>query len=270
MLLLELRNQSTIKVLLASLEGLSNGLLALYRLIMCRMAQSLAPPQQQIAMKVLAWVAVAFRPLTLSEIADGLTVENLEVDESLRIQPKRFILGCCSPLIEIYDDETVHFAHTSVKNFLIHKTEMENTQKGTFEYFFVFLDRAHRASAESCLAYLHQRRWETSSGNTLLSNRQPKSFLRYAALYWHTYLELSGPADDPLLSKVASFLDSSSAFALFTLLADLEPLVGHFGGHLLMMQKALERWVFGVEVSLNLLIIITQGVSTICERGLAE
>lgn len=122
-------------------------------------------------MKVLAWVAVAFRPLTLSEITNNLTVENLEVDESLRIQPKRFILGYYSPLVEIYDDETVHFAHTSVKNFLIHKTEMENTQKGTFEYFFVFLDRAHRASAESCLAYLHQRRWETRSGNTLLSNR---------------------------------------------------------------------------------------------------
>lgn len=241
MLLLELRNQPTMKALLASLKGLPNGLLALYRLIMCRIAQSLAPPQQQIAMKVLAWVAIAFRSLKLSEITNNLIVENLEINESLRIQPKRFILGYYSSLVEIYNDKTVYFAYTSVKIFLIHKTEMENTQKGTFEYFFVSLDRAHRASTESCLAHLHQRRWKTSSGNTLLSNRQPKSFLRYAALCWHIYLELSGPADDPLLSKVASFLDSSSAFALFTLLADLEPLVEDFEDHLLMMQKALER-----------------------------
>src|SRR2546421_1290710 len=76
---------------------------------------------QEIALKVLQWLAYSVRPLTLDEVAEALAVRigTFTIDPDDRLMDPRDILTVCSSLVTTtYDEkfnETIRLAHYSVK-----------------------------------------------------------------------------------------------------------------------------------------------------------
>lgn len=272
MFLLDLKNQPTCKDILKALDNLPQGLLELYRAILMRRANSLSSSQKPLLIKLFGWVAVAFTPLRLQAMVDALAATDFEVDNAMRFDPKDFVLRCCSPLLEVHADETVRFIHSSVKDFLTDPNERRISVDRGLGDFFVQPTLAHRLSAESCIAHLRGLSTERMAGLPVsaLPSADPVTFARYAAVCWQFHLEYSGPVDKRLFAEVARFLKSPDAYPLFSLLVELQPLVGDFAGHLVMMQESLQRWVFGNDVSTDDLATITHCVISICDRGLKE
>jgi hypothetical protein len=66
-------------------------------------------------MKILQWMACAFRPLKVFEIQDGLVFETADSTLSDGTKPSKNLLELCKPMIEEGFGNTVDFVHFSAK-----------------------------------------------------------------------------------------------------------------------------------------------------------
>src|SRR5271154_3583439 len=78
------------------------------------------PEAQQLAIKTLAMVFYAKRPLTVEELLEVLAIEiwspGHELDD---IVHEDVMLECCKGLVKVQTtDRTVHFSHCSVQNYI--------------------------------------------------------------------------------------------------------------------------------------------------------
>lgn len=83
------------------------------------------PKNRQMRKKILSWIAVAKRPLSVKELAYACAVKDDEIsfDPTKRVlATDRYLLDNCSPLIEILNDK-VQYTHLSVKEFLLRKQD---------------------------------------------------------------------------------------------------------------------------------------------------
>jgi hypothetical protein len=83
------------------------------------------PKNRQTRKKILSWIAVAKRPLSVKELAYACAVKDDETsfDPTKRVlATDRYLLDNCGPLIEILNDK-VQYTHLSVKEFLLRKQD---------------------------------------------------------------------------------------------------------------------------------------------------
>jgi hypothetical protein len=83
------------------------------------------PKNRQMRKKILSWIAVAKRPLSVKELAYACAVKDDEdsFDPTKRVlATDRYLLDNCGPLIEILNDK-VQYTHLSVKEFLLRKQD---------------------------------------------------------------------------------------------------------------------------------------------------
>ncbi|KAF8540468.1 ankyrin repeat-containing domain protein [Trichophaea hybrida] len=103
------------------LKSPPKGLNGMYEHILLRLDNQ----NWEIRKKILYWVGMAKRPLSVEELAYACAVrddeENFDPSEK-RLATEENILSYCSPLIEIVND-TVQFTHLSVREFLLQKGE---------------------------------------------------------------------------------------------------------------------------------------------------
>ena len=151
--------------------------------------------RREVAARILRWVVMAVRPLTLSELSIAIetTVEPSIVafdhDERIRDQ-----VSYCGSFLMIKEDE-VGLVHQSAKEYLLRKTWDSNPD---LEVFRVKEEVANLEIARRCLDYLHAG---------ALGNGEPKlfrnikhlrafPFLSYAALHWHEHARSLARSED--------------------------------------------------------------------------
>ena len=185
-----------------ALDSFPPGLDQLY----ARILLQIDPGRREIAARILRWVVMAVRPLTLSELSIAIetTVEPSIVafnrDERIRDQ-----VSYCGNFLITKEDE-VGLIHQSAKDYLLRKNWGSNPE---LEVFGVKEEVANLEIARKCMDYLQ-------SG--ALENREPKPgpllrnpdhlrafpLLSYAALHWHEHARI--------LARSADIFDMSLPF----------------------------------------------------------
>jgi hypothetical protein len=103
--------------------------------------------------KVIHWLVVASRPLTLDELCDALSIEvgQKHAERGRRVNDKGRIFLWCENLVHIdEEDESVQFAHHTIFQFIT-----EGCSDLKFADFHVRLEEADHLAGERCLTYLH-------------------------------------------------------------------------------------------------------------------
>jgi len=107
----------------AAIERLPDGLHEAYGLIISRI-RDMNPSVRNRVFKILSWVCVAYRQISIHEITDGiaLNADQTILSKKTRItDPDRDIVDICAPLLEKSNNGTVDVVHFSAKEYLLHE-----------------------------------------------------------------------------------------------------------------------------------------------------
>lgn len=166
---------STFESLLQLVQGLPTELQDLYDRCLTSLLESLEDSDVELIRKLLAWLLLGTRPLTISELMVALAIRPDDVvlppRNRLHKSIGRFIQRCLSPFIEIVGsqaevksstnpldvlkdvDATVRPVHNSAQEFLL---EVCTSKTGTYSPSILKMDKlkAHEDIARACLIYL--------------------------------------------------------------------------------------------------------------------
>jgi len=157
-----------------------------------RILKEIKKPNRAHARRVLQFLVVAIRPLSVTELAEVLAIDFDETDGIPRLKPdwrwedqEIALLSACSSLIAIVqtgDLRVVQFSHFSVKEFLT-SSRLFNAS-GEVSTYHIDLEPAHTNLAQACLGELLQIR-DGVDGNSL----EDHPLARYAAQHWTTHAQ---------------------------------------------------------------------------------
>lgn len=164
------------------LEGLD----ALYAAIFSSLQTRRTGPARENSKRTFGWVTCSHRPLHIEELAAAVSISGFrEISDTSKIKRFEESLGPASgALLEVAQDRTVHFIHTSVKEFLISGTERSFIRHGTG----LELDMAAR-----CLFYLTKcipsgplsGDSQITPDKTIIQGKFP--LVRYSVESWHEH-----------------------------------------------------------------------------------
>ena len=104
------------------------------------------------------WIAAAKRPLQIEELQEAIAFDkNDKFWDSDQIPDSRIIKRSCRNLIVFGDDETVRFAHHTVLQFVLSKSDQLSTNS---QHYFD-ISSANDLVAGTCIAYLSFSDFET-------------------------------------------------------------------------------------------------------------
>ena len=144
--------ENTDESILKALEDLPKDLPTTYRRILRRLRNS-GSTDPSMGIKVFKIVSAARRPLTLEELREAISIEPCKptwnttriVNDAIKL------LGCCGSLVTVDEEfSTVHFAHSSVKQYL----ETVPTENDISEYH-INTTRADILMGEIVVTYLN-------------------------------------------------------------------------------------------------------------------
>ena len=185
------------------------------------------------ALSILRWVLYAARPLTIRELAEALLIS---VDDNGSLGkwfprddlPETWdedytdeqIMGVCGSLIDIrggeasnsVEDQTVHFVHFSVKEYLLKTMDIEHRilRKG----YFTERSRVQELITKICLRYLCLKDFQQAAHSTIIqfnTRAEKYAFLHYAALYMPTHLLQAQPGSQSIVNLCNALLDPSES-----------------------------------------------------------
>ncbi|KAL8967981.1 MAG: hypothetical protein Q9183_002675 [Haloplaca sp. 2 TL-2023] len=155
-----------------------------------RVLESIAKERTHYVFKVLKWLACSKLPMTLTEVAEIITInvdEHPRVNFSKRFRDPRDVLTICPSLIvfkgeELNGTSVLELAHSSVYEYLIH----EPTQRGERKPYSFREPEAHATIASDCIAYL----LDVGGWASLLGARHcDYPLLSYAVWQWIRHTE---------------------------------------------------------------------------------
>ena len=141
-----LRQQTSNAELERAIEELPDGLDEAYGLILSRF-RKLGPSLRTRVFRILFWVTVAYRPMSIHEVADGLALYPGQIVLSKKTRSQdlhRDIVEICAPLLEKASNDFLDLVHFSAKEYLVHE------QSGPF----IDIAQAHFSLAFSCIVNL--------------------------------------------------------------------------------------------------------------------
>ena len=103
--------------------------------------------------QIFRWVAVAKRPLTVPELREAIGVVPLQDTWNPRslINDMKRAIACCGNLLFVDEEQqTVHFTHNSVLQYL-----RSNLISKTLNQYFINLDQADADAGATCVTYLN-------------------------------------------------------------------------------------------------------------------
>ena len=149
-----------------------------YQRILAKISAS--PFRNEVAKRALKWVACARRPLTLEELQEAIAFDGGDVCwRADKIPNRNFTIECCQGLVvRDEEDQSVTFAHHTVKQFLLLPGSIRETlglrlntasseQRENRDLLFS-LSEAERHAGAICITYLSFSDFETA-----LAPRQP-------------------------------------------------------------------------------------------------
>ncbi len=171
-----------------ALELFPSGLEELY----ARMLLQIDPEQREIAAKILLWVVMAVRPLTLSEMSAAIELGVEPSSNFTRDDVMREKLSYCGYFLTIRERE-ISLIHQSPKEYLLRGSQDSNP---VLELLRIPEKTGNLEIARKCFEYLQNG--ALAEGPVDLGERKPSrldSFplLSYAVLYWPEHAKsLSG------------------------------------------------------------------------------
>ncbi|KID98429.1 NACHT and Ankyrin domain protein, partial [Metarhizium majus ARSEF 297] len=226
LVIMDLLKKTTCTEILDSLTEFPPGLEAIYS----RMLQKMKKSPGLVASKILRWVVMALRPLTLSELAEAVQVKPLGSLSAEKVMSD--YINSCEPMLKVpkVGEEkvvVVDLAHQSAREYLLRP--MSGNDKPP--EFHINMDEAHSELLGVCLDSIERsdlRHGILDTSNASVLQKSP--LLDYATLFWPDHAMLSSIyADDhfelsrPLFKK-QSALRENWLEAYFTKLVGWNPL----------------------------------------------
>jgi hypothetical protein len=173
-----------------ALDLFPSGLEELY----ARMLLQIDVDQRETAAKILRWVVMAVRPLTLLELSPAIETAvrpsvMFNCDEAMRDQ-----VSHCGYILTIKEDE-VGLIHQSAKDYLLRKSRDSNPE---LEVFRVKEEIGNLEIARKCLDYLQNGALTNGEVDLLKNPAHLKAFplLSYAVLYWPEHARSLARSED--------------------------------------------------------------------------
>ena len=172
--------------------------------LFARMLLQIDPGRRQVVSRILRWVVVAARPLTVSELSIAIMPHgDFHAVAFSREEVMRDQILSCGYLLSITND-TVDIVHQSVKDYLLRKNSDSNAE---LEAFRIKGDEGNLEIARRCFYYLQdvalskEKPVEDPQRFKMSSERRhglPKEFplLSYAMQYWPTHASALSHTDD--------------------------------------------------------------------------
>ena len=117
---------------------------------------------QDIAKKTFAWLQAVFQPLTLSQLQEALSVEigHLSLHQDDLITGIHRLPAWCENLVLVEEtDDTVHFSHHSIREFLL------KLSSGDYRAFHIDTRKSHQLVGETCITYISLENFEEPGAN---------------------------------------------------------------------------------------------------------
>lgn len=150
-----------------------------------RILESIDEENSDVVQKLLKWLVRGTREMTLVELASAIAInpssDNENVDPDDLMDPED-IVGYCSSLITISDEQKVSLAHFTVKEFLT-----SDRIKEKLSIYHVGLEEVHAELAEVCLTYLGYRDFDRrplSCADDVPEFLEQFNFIEYASKSW--------------------------------------------------------------------------------------
>ncbi|KAJ9654851.1 hypothetical protein H2201_008925, partial [Coniosporium apollinis] len=177
-----------------------------------RMLLQIPSRRRETTAKILRWVVIAVRPLTLLELstAIGITAEassGLSCEEVMRAQVRN-----CGHLLTIMDTpagQEVGLVHQSAKDYLLRETHDPIAE---LEFFRIKKEAANLEVARRCLSYLQDGALAGGKVDLARDTQRTKAFplLSYAVLHWPEHARcLSDPRLDIFDLSLSFYADRS-------------------------------------------------------------
>jgi tetratricopeptide (TPR) repeat protein len=169
-------------------------------------------PRQDIALRILEFLTVSRRSLTVEEIDSLLAMRprkrvSQKPSKMGRVQMKQTLLELFAPIVRILEpDGTVELVHLSIKDFLAkHEASPVN------------ITQAHERFALSCLRYLNQPRFKIAgvAHNDIKPIMEANDLLVHAALSWSYHFTALAQPQEQLISAARVFLASQDILILW-------------------------------------------------------
>ena len=184
----ELENYLAIEVERA-LSHFPSGLGELY----ARMLLQIRDNRRDTAARILRWVVMAVRPLTISELSAAIgdrTSAFFSPDEVMRDQ-----VSYCGYFLTLKDSDEVSLIHQSAKDYLLRETPDSNPK---LEAFRIQKESGNLEIARRCLHYLQNDALPAGGVNlkTDISHSKAFPFLSYAVLHWPEHARTLAYSED--------------------------------------------------------------------------
>ncbi|KAF3386295.1 Ankyrin-3, partial [Penicillium rolfsii] len=166
----------------------------------------------EIVHRLLKWLVRGVRNLTLSELAECVSIDLSNPEESFDLDAvftdAEDVIELCGSLITLSSDGHVALAHYTVKEFLV-----SEFIKDAMPQFWIGCDDVHAELASICLTYLTYDDFsgnDETSGEALLQNLQEYKFLPYAVQAWghHAHLGDINNANDAVFDLTMKLFES--------------------------------------------------------------
>ncbi|KAJ6168864.1 hypothetical protein N7497_001707 [Penicillium chrysogenum] len=152
----------------------------------------------EMVQRLLKWLVLGVRNLTLGELAECVSVDIDNPEDSFDFDAvftdAEDVVELCGSLITLSSDGYVALAHYTVKEFLV-----SDFIRDTMPEFWIGYSDAHAELASVCLTYLTYDDFsgtEERSGKALLQTFDQYKFLPYAVEAWGTHAHLSDVRND--------------------------------------------------------------------------
>ncbi|TVY44826.1 Ankyrin repeat domain-containing protein [Lachnellula subtilissima] len=176
-----------------------------------RILQSIDEDYAETVRKLLMWLVRGARELTLKELASAIAIdpraenENLDIDDQMDPED---IVGLCSSLLVVSDENKVSLAHFTVKEFLT-SPRLKQTMGG----YYIGDEDVHTELTEVCLTYLGYRDFDRrplASVDEVVSFLDQFGFLEYASKSWAIHAHKATPSENLIHGLVEQLFHSSA------------------------------------------------------------
>jgi Ankyrin repeats (3 copies) len=179
------------------LNAVPKGLPAIYSQMLLKIESS----RRSTSSVILRWITMAFRPLTLQELAAAIGIQ----PSSTLITPEQAVrdqVTLCGLFFKIQEQE-VGLVHQSARDYLLRKKPESDPD---LDEFRINPEEAHLEIAEVCFNCIAHSSLQYRDFNLLdRSTSQESPLLKYAALYWPEHARCCS-------TLAAKLFDSSKAF----------------------------------------------------------
>lgn len=139
------------------LNNMPDGLNEMYELILLRLEERHPKKYLELRQRILLWIATAFRPVRVDEMAYACAVDDGEEDfkpAEKRLATKKDMLEACGSLIEVFKNDSgndeLRFTHFTVKEFLLQPPGNLKKVDEVIRKCLVDRDQCHVSMALTC------------------------------------------------------------------------------------------------------------------------